>query len=146
MGSLSDAQLEVQRARYGKIGVVEFSGHQLVFRKPSRDNARDYRRKKDSEAEKTDAMDQLAQATIIAFDGEEDVNRARVTFTEVFLEDYPLAMNSPKFIAVLSALAGLIEDEVATDLGKGASIKGLRLPDSPKGSTNGPAASSTTAP
>ncbi len=129
---MSEAELEELRTRHGKIGIVEYNGHQLVFRKPSREHVREYRRKKDSDAEKMDAMDQLAQATIIAFDGERDANKARETFTREFLNDYPLAVSNPKFVAVLSALAGLIEEEDARDLGKGASVRGLRPPSTPK--------------
>jgi|SRR5215471_10222127 len=128
---LDDTKLEELRAKYGKIGVVEYNGHQIVFRKPTRDQARDYRRKKESDAERTDALDQLAQATIVAFDGELDANRARTTFTTVFLEDYPMAMNHPKFMGCMSALSGLVEEEDEKELGKGVSIKGPPRSTSP---------------
>lgn len=136
-------RLEALQAKYGKIGVIEFNGHVLVFRKPSREHVREYRRKKDSEAEKMDAMDQLAQATIVALDGEEDVNRARTTFTTVFLEDYPLAISNPKFVTCLSALAGLLEEEDAKDLGKGVSVRSAPRGITPKASPNGSGALST---
>jgi hypothetical protein len=140
---LSEAQLEELRVKYAKIGVVEFNGHTLVFRKPSREHVREYRRKKDSDAEKMDAMDQLAQATILAFDAETDPNKARTTFTGQFLDDYPLAISNPKFVALLSALAGLIEEEDAADLGKGVSVRGARQSTSPTASPNGSAPLST---
>ncbi len=120
---MDETKLEALRVKYGKIGAVEFNGHTLVFRKPSREHVREYRRKKDNDAEKMDAMDQLAQATIVAFDDEEDVNRARTTFTTSFLEEYPLAISNPKFVGCLSALAGLIEEEDQKDLGKGVTVK-----------------------
>lgn len=130
---MDEAKLEELRVRHGgKVGAVEFSGHTLIFRKPSRDLVREYRRKKDSDAEKMDALDQLAQATIVAFDAEEDPTRARVTFTSVFLEEYPLATSNPKFIGCLSALAGLIEEEDAKDLGKGVTVKGPPRQTTPK--------------
>lgn len=127
-----DARLEALRVKYGKIGAVTFSGHVLVFKKPTRDQVREYRRKKDSDAEKMDAMDQLAQATIVAFDREEDVIQARTTFTTSFLEAYPLAISNPKFAGCLSALAGLIEEEDAKDLGKGVSVRSAPPKTSPK--------------
>jgi hypothetical protein len=139
----AEEMLEGLRLKYGKIGIVDFNDHRLVFRKPSREHVREYRRKKDSDAEKMDAMDQLAQATIVAFDGQTDPNKARETFTMRFLEDYPLAISNPKFVAVLSALAGLIEEEDAKDLGKGASVRGARPSTSPTASPNGSAPSST---
>jgi len=104
----------------------------IVFKKPSRDTARDYRRKTETPAEKVDALDQLAQATIVAFDGEEDPNRARVVFTGTFLEDFPMAMNHPKFMTALSALSGLVEEEHEKELGKGVTIKGPSRNGSPK--------------
>ena len=114
-----------------RLNVVEYNGHTLIFRKPSREHVREYRRKKDSDAEKMDAMDQLAQATIVAFDGEEDPNRARTTFTTSFLEDYPLAMSNPKFVGCLSALAGLLEEEDEKDLGKGVIVRSAPRAPSP---------------
>lgn len=128
---LDDAKLEALRARYGKIGVVDYNGHQLVFRRPSRDQAREYRRKKENEAEKPDALDQLAQVIIVAFDGEEDVARARITFTTVFLEEYPMAMNHPRFMACFGCLIGLTENEEEKDMGKGVRVLSARRSTSP---------------
>lgn len=128
---MNDEKIDGLRAKYGKIGVVEYNGHMLVFRKPTREHVREYRRKKDSESEKMDAMDQLAQVTIVAFDGEDDPNRARTIFTTVFLEDYPLAISNPKFVGCLSALAGLLEEEDERDLGKGVTVKGTPRASSP---------------
>jgi hypothetical protein len=130
---LSDARLEELRIKYGKIGVVEYNLHSLVFRRPSRDHVREYRRKQDTPMEKADAMDQLAQVTIVAFDLEDEPNKARVIFTEKFLEDYPLAVSNPRFVSVLTALAGLIEEEEYKNLGKGASVKSAPQNSSPKG-------------
>lgn len=143
MDETNETRLEALRVKYGKIGAVEYNGHLLVFRKPSREHVREYRRKKDTDAEKMDAMDQLAQVTIVAFDGEEDVIRARTTFTNVFLEDYPLAISNPKFVSCLSALAGLVENEDAKDLGKGVTVKGPPPSTTPTASPNGSGASST---
>lgn len=128
---MDEMKLEALRAKYGKIGAVAYNGHTLVFRKPTREHVREYRRKKDNDAEKMDAMDQLAQVTIVAFDDEEDPNRARTTFTTVFLEDYPLAISNPKFVSCLSALAGLLEEEDEKDLGKGVTVKGTPRASTP---------------
>jgi hypothetical protein len=128
---VDETKLEALRVKYGKIGVVAYNGHELVFRRPTRDHVREYRRKKDSDAEKMDAMDQLAQVTIIAFDGEEDITRARTRFTESFLEDYPLAISNAKFVNCLTALAGLMEEEDEKDLGKGVSVKSAPRANSP---------------
>jgi hypothetical protein len=129
---MNEERLEALRAKYGKVGSVEFAGHVLVFRKPSRDHAREYRRKMDNAAEKPDALDQLAQATIVAFDDQEDPNAARVTFTTVFLEEFPLAVSNPKFNTCLSILAGLTEVEDAEDLGKGVIVRSAPRAPSPK--------------
>lgn len=118
---LNDAELETLRTRYGKIGIIDYNGHQIVFRRPTRDNCRDYRRK--IETEKSEAIEQLAQVTLVAFDGEQDANKARTIYTSVFLEEVPLFTSNTKVMAVLGALSGVVEEEEATDLGKGACVK-----------------------
>jgi hypothetical protein len=140
-----DAKVEAARAKYGKAGGVRFNGHSFVFKKPSRDHVREYRRKVESAAEKMDAMDQLAQATIVALDEQDDPTAARTIFTTVFLEEYPMATSNSKFNVCLSALSGLTEVEDDEDMGKGVIVK-VRAPKlSPKVSPNGSDASSTVA-
>lgn len=124
---LSEAQLEELQGKYGKIGCVEFSGHQIVFKKPTRDQCNNYRRMRESDAEKHMANELLAQAMIVAFDGETDANKARTIYTGTFLEDFPLFVSSGKAQSVIGALSGLVEDEDVLDLGKGALVRSARL-------------------
>jgi hypothetical protein len=119
--------------KYGKVGVVHFEGHRIVFRRPTRTEVRDYRRKEDQPAEKYDRLDSLAQFTIVAFDDEVDVVKARMIFTNSFLESYPMATDSVKFQTVLLLLAGGQEEEHATFLGKGCSVMSATTSDSRKG-------------
>lgn len=130
--ALSDEQLVGLETKYGKIGVIEFSGHTLVFKKPDRVMVRDYRRKLTSPDEKMDAADQLAQACIVAFDGELDPNKARMVFTMSFLNDYPMFTNTAKYIQVFNVLLGLVETQDVTDMGKGCSIRGIPPQTSPQ--------------
>jgi hypothetical protein len=123
MAKLDETELEVLRARYGKIGVRDWGEHQIIFRKANRQEVRDYRRKLDSAAEKPDAMDQLAQSTIVAFDGNQDPNAARVQFTSVFLEAYPAFTMNSATVAILSLLTGITANEEDLELGKGASVR-----------------------
>ena len=120
---LNETELEVLRSRYGKIGVREWGDHQIVFRRASRQEVRDYRRKLDSAAEKPDAMDQLAQATIVALDGQQDPTAARVQFTAVFLEAYPAFTMNSITVSVLSLLTGITANEEDLELGKGGSVR-----------------------
>ncbi len=131
--SLPESRLEELRLKHGKIGVVTFNTHTVVFKRPTRDITREYRRMRDSPAEKADAMDRLAQITIIAFDLQDEPNAARVTFTDSFLVDYPMATSNPKFINVLSALSGLVEEEDYQDMGEGASVRSATLSASQTG-------------
>ena len=39
---LDEKQLDALQSKYRKIGTVDFSGHQLVFRVPTRDEVRDF--------------------------------------------------------------------------------------------------------
>lgn len=146
MASLSEEELEKIRAALGgKIGVVDWNGHQLVFRRPTRDQIREYRVKQESGAvAKADAMDQLAQQTIVAFDGNTDLTVARMAFL-TFLDQSPAFTSATKPMAILSALSGLVEQEYETDLGKGARILDGRPKTSPEASPSGSAASSTAA-
>ena len=141
MGALTEADLEILKARHGKIGVRDWDGHQIVFRKATRAEVRDYRRKQDNPAEKPDAMDQLAQATIVSFDGNQDPNSARAIFTTMFLEQYPAFCSNTATVNVLSYLTGIVEEEVDRDMGKGASVRSATRPSTPTASPNGSAAS-----
>ena len=107
-------------------------GHTLVFKKPDRVMVRDYRRKLTSADERMDAADQLAQATIVAFDDEMDANKARMMFTMSFLNDYPMFTNTAKYIQVFNVLLGLVETQDATELGKGCSVRSTRQASTPQ--------------
>ena len=134
---LNEVELEALRARYGKIGVREWDGHQIVFRKANRQEVRDYRRKQDSAAERPDAMDQLAQSTIVAFDGQQDPNAARTMFTGVFLEEYPAFASNSVTVNVLSYLTGIVAEEDAKEMGKGGSVRSARPKSTPTESPPG---------
>jgi hypothetical protein len=126
------AQDEALRLRCpdGKIGIIDFSDHHLVFRLPTRIEAREYRRKEDSPAEKPDRLDQLATSIIVAFDGEEDTFKARGLFLD-FLVKFPLFCDGPKPQTVFSVLLGVQEVEHSTILGKGCSVRSSPPPTSP---------------
>jgi len=129
---LNEENLDALRLKHGKIGIVDYDGHQVVFRRPTREDCREYRRMRESESERHEAMERLAQVTLCAFDGEQDVNKARTVYTSSFLPEYPLFVNVPRVLGVLSALAGLVEEEDAKDLGKGAEIRSARQPPTPR--------------
>jgi hypothetical protein len=133
---LDEAQLEALRVKYGRVGTVDWTGHQLVFRRPSRDEVREYRRKEDSPREKPDRVDQLAQATIVAFDGRDDILQARTMFL-AFLDEYPFFCDSPKLQTVITVLAGGIEEEASSILGKGCSVRSAAQKNSPPVSVPG---------
>ena len=142
MGSLTDVEIEALTARYGKVGVRLWDGHQIVFRKATRAEVREYRRKQDSAVEKPDAMDQLAQATIVAFDGNADANAARTLFTGTFLEQYPAFCSNTVTINILSYLTGIVEEEASTEMGKGGSVRSASQKTTPTALPNGSPASS----
>ena len=104
---------------------------------------REYRRKQDNTVEKPDAMDQLAQATIVAFDGNADPNAARTVFTGVFLEQYPAFCSNTVTINILSYLTGIVEEEASTEMGKGGSVRSSTQKSTPQASPNGLPQSST---
>lgn len=130
-------QLEKQ---HDKIGIIEWEGHQLVFRKPTRDDIRSYRLKVDNPAQKPDALDQLAGVAIIAFDGIQDAIRAREMFL-LFLDEYPMWSAAPKVQNVFFQLTGAVEVEDEQNLGKGATVRRAHRKNTPKVLPNGPGVS-----
>jgi hypothetical protein len=146
---LDDAGLEALRVQYGgRIAVVEWYGHQLVFRKPSRDDIREYRRKGGT-TEEPDRVDQLTQVMLCAFDGQTDPVGARTAYLG-FLSEYPLFTSTAKCNAAVNVLSGLVEVESAEALGKFVRLLSARpkptAPASPNGSVTSPAASPSPTP
>lgn len=140
--ALTEDQVEGLRVQVGgKVAVVDFSGHQLVFKRATREAAREYRRKRESPVEAPDALDQLAQATLVAFDGETTGEKARLMFLS-FLTEYPNFCNTPKALTALSSMVGLLEAEDEVDLGKGVVVRSGPPKRTPTDSPNGSVASS----
>lgn len=135
---LTEEQISAFVQRYGKIGVVDWAGHQLIFRKPSREDVRDYRRKQDSPSERPDAVEQLAQVMIVAFDEEQEPVAARAAFLSLLVE-FPAFASSHKCVSTLNVLSGIVEDEASADLGKGVSIRSSRQKPTPPASPTGSA-------
>lgn len=134
---LSDAELESLKQKYGKIAVIDYESHQIVFRKPTRDNVREYRRQRESDTEKHLAMESLAQFTLVALDGELDTIKARTAYTDVFLDEFPFFVNVPRVMGALSVLGGMVEMEEASSLGKGARVLSVRQKPTPQDSPTG---------
>jgi hypothetical protein len=123
MANLDEQQIEALRTQHGgKVAVIDWGSHQLVFKRPSRDSIRDYRRKIDSPAEKPDATDQLAQVTIVAIDGETDGDMVRARFLK-FLDEYPLFTSGGRCMVAMNILTGMASEEEFESLGKGVSVK-----------------------
>lgn len=128
---LNDAQLDELKLKFQKIAVIDYNGHQIVFRRPTREHTREYRRMRESDAEKHLAMESLAQQTLAAYDGDTDPNSARTKYTAIFLEEFPLFVNVPKVTAALSALAGMVEEEDEKNMGKGVRLLNVRQASTP---------------
>lgn len=143
---LTEEQLAALQVTHKKIATIDWSAHVLVFRRPNRDECHGYRVKLEHPETKADANEQLLQQLIVAFDAEQDANKARVYFTTVFLEEHPMFGSTPRVRLALGALMGMFEDEDLADLGKGVTIRPSppprTPPASPTGSATAPAASS----
>ena len=74
---IGEQHLAELEAKYKRIKVVEYNGHTLIFRAPTRAEAKQHAAKLENPQSKTDADEQLAQATVIHVDGEEDQKAAR---------------------------------------------------------------------
>lgn len=127
---LDAAGLEALRGKYEKIAEVEFNKHQLIFRKCTRQEVREYRRKMDSPAEKPDAVDQLAQQILVAFDGELDLLKARVLFNAL-LEKNAALTDLNRFGAALGSCLGVMDEETEAALGKFVTVRSSPLRSMP---------------
>lgn len=118
---LSAEALATLKTKHGELGQVDFRGHTITLRRPSRLEAREYRRKEDSPREKPDRVDQLLQSVIVAFDGTVEPVACR-ELLNAFLETAPNFCDSPKVGDVLGVLLGQFEEEDSRILGKDARI------------------------
>ena len=133
---LDDAGLEALRVQCGGvIHVLEFRGHQIVFRKPTRDHVRDFRSKEGTPAE-PDRVDQLTQVMVAAFDGGTDPVVARTAYIG-FLSECPMFTDSAKCRAAVNTLSGITESADADALGKFVRVLDGRRPSTTKPSPNG---------
>ena len=131
---LDDVGLESLRVRYGgKVGVVEWQGHQIVLRKPTRDDVRDFRRKGEDDP---DRVDQLTQVMLVAFDGEVDLVAAKEKYL-AFLSECPMFTDTPKCRAAVNVLGGIVEVEDSETLGKFVRVLNGRPRSIAKGSPTG---------
>lgn len=118
-----EAWLEELRVKHKKIAIVEWNEHEIVFARPGRDVCHEYRVALENPVTKADAAEQACQRMIVAFDGDDDRNRARTRFTDAFLVEQPMFGSTLKVKIALGALMGLVEDEDLADLGKGVSVR-----------------------
>jgi hypothetical protein len=137
----TEEQLAELEARHKKIAIVRWNEHAIVFRRPTRDECRLYRIAQEEPASKADALEQVCQRTIVAFDDDLDPNRARERFTGTFLVEHPMFSVTTKVKSALGALMGLVEDEDMLDLGKGVTLRPAPRKPSPEGSRSGSATS-----
>ena len=133
---LTEEQLEALRAANTKIAIVDWNGHQLVFRRPTRDECHAYRVAQESPHEKADANERLCQFTIVAFDTDANVTGARTAFL-AFLVEAPMFGNTARVKLALAALMGLVEEEDLADMGKGVSVRPAPPTRTPEASPNG---------
>jgi len=125
---LSDEQLQALEVAHAKIAVIEWNGHTIVLRRPTRDECHAYRVALESAETKADANDQLCQRVIVAFDADASANSARTYFTGTFLVEQPMFSSTAKVKIALGAIMGLVEEEDLVDMGKGVSVR----PSSPR--------------
>ena len=141
---LNDEQLQALEVAHKKIAIVDWNGHQLVFRRPTRDECHAYRVAQESPHEKADANERLCQFTIVAFDTDANVTGARTAFL-AFLVEAPMFGNTARVKLALAALMGLVEEEDLADMGKGVSVRPAPPTRTPEASPNGSATVPSTA-
>ena len=131
MARLNEDQLEALERGHKKIAAVVWNDHEIVFRRPTRDECHAYRVALESPDAKADANEQLCQRALVAFDGEINATTARTAFTGSFLVETPMFASSAKVKIALAALMGLVEEEDLADLGKGVTVRPSPPPRTP---------------
>lgn len=145
MAHLDDLGYANLERQYGRIGVIHWEGHQVVVRRPSREDVYEFRRRQASAVEAPGAIDYAAASTIVAFDGNLDAMRSRIAFDQ-FLSEYPRFTESAKFSVIFQTLWGRVEEEDMIDMGKGAFVRPSRRARTPEVSPSGSGTSSETSP
>ena len=144
---LSEEQKDALEKAHKKIGVISWEGHEIVFRRPTRTEWHNYMRMNGDAAANAAALDSHAQITLVAYDGDIQMPRARIAYTNELLEECPGFANAPEVAAVLAVLAGTAQQEDLANLGKVARVRqsGRRLTPtaSPNGSPTSPEAPSS---
>jgi hypothetical protein len=123
VAKLTEEQFAALETQHKKIAEVEWNGHTLVFRRPTREECRQYRVALEDPVSKADANEHLLQQTIVAFDDETNPTAARMRYNPGFLDEHPMFSIAAKVKLALAALMGIVETEDAADLGKGVTVR-----------------------
>ena len=142
---LTEEQLEGLRVKHRKIARVIWEGHEVVFRRPTRDEWHSYLRAQGSPMEKHTAQEHHSQITLVAYDGDMSMPGARVAYQQGLLEECPGFANAPELGAALSVLAGTAQEEEIKHLGEVVRVLSSRQGSTQTASPSGSAASSTIA-
>jgi hypothetical protein len=146
---LDEAALEALRIKFKKIARVAWEGHEVVFRRPTRDEWHSYLRAKGSPMEAHTAQEHHSQITIVAYDGDTAMPGCRIAYTNGLLEECPGFANAPELGAALSVLAGTAQEEEIKHLGEVVRVLSARHPstrtDSPNGSATAPTVGTSSA-
>lgn len=113
---IDEAKLDALRATHKRIKYVRYNGHDLVFRGPTRLEAKEYKRKAGDEQTKDDADEQLANALLVQFDDNTDMTKARLSFLAM-LDVFPFAATSKEIGRALLQLTGVTQDDELKDGG-----------------------------
>lgn len=104
---ISEQQVSELAAKYGRVKHVTYQGVDIVFRKPSRAECRQYVMARDNPQEKASADEALANMICVHCNGAAG-GEAHKAFLDL-LEDWPMAANSPKIGTALLELTGITE-------------------------------------
>ena len=77
---LTEEQLEGLRVKHRNIARVVWEGHEVVFRRPTRDEWHSYLRAQGSPMEKHTAQEHHSQMALVAYDGDMSMPGARVAY------------------------------------------------------------------
>jgi len=121
--SETERRLAALEAQHKKIAEVEWNGHRLVFRRPTREECRQYRVALEDPVSKADANEHILQQTIVAFDDETNATAARMRYNPGFLDEHPMFASTAKVKLALGAMMGLVEEADLVDLGKGVTVR-----------------------
>jgi hypothetical protein len=108
---IPEEQLAALAAKYPRMKVVRYNGHDLVFRSPTKLDMRPWQIAMQDPSQKPFADDALAQKIVACVDGVDGPAEAVRSAYNALTDLYPLLVNSTGVQDAIAKLTGIVEED-----------------------------------